>query len=60
MGFAPQVKYSISEDFLTIMLRQKYMARGVKLSYRWRIIAQLSIGELLKEFEDRKCQNHIV
>jgi len=58
MTWLPAIGVTKSGDLITIMIRQRYKARGkdyradgtkAKMSYRWRIAGQVSLKELERE-----------
>ncbi len=46
MGFTPGVKIVKSGDRLTVLVRQKYRARGWKIAHRWVLANIYSLKEL--------------
>lgn len=52
MTFLPLVSVAKNGDRLTVSIRQRYMARGHKRAYRWRIAGVFSLKELKKKEED--------
>ncbi len=49
MKFVPEVELLKSGDTLTVLVRQRYKARGVRTAYRWRLAARFSLRELQAE-----------
>ena len=48
MNFTPDINITKDGDRITISMKQKYMARGRKRAYRWRIAGIVSLKELIK------------
>lgn len=49
VAFLQEINVTKSGDIITVAIRQKYMARGVRVAYRWRIAGQYSLKQLKKE-----------